>query len=555
MPLGAAAGDAIKELAIDALSSTCVPELFGRIWAQSGAIGPGLLPKSVHQLGIVVGTEKILHDDFLEGSLAWLEGIFQSSEIEVRTEALSIASGLVGKDESRSSWLFERSLALFHEALDFPNHDIRRTAFDFLNSISIQFQERSVSIVQPCVSFLQSVLTRELTADCTSAPLTNAIDTGYSLDLTLLDPLSQAIAYFLRERDYDGQKEGVTALTRLARALTNAPVAAELFELTIAIVESCEESEILSAAFDPLRRVFKFCHQQQPALFFEKSMALISKVMAGKIALMQDRPAPECPAFASLVQDFMDFIGQVFAASPAGVDPVCDSLLQWLLVVADTDRFSVIGALTDAVEYCIVDDHVVAAVCEYVFANWRILNDPDVQQNVAYFMALLIRTRPHSVAVVREILPLVGEWWRNGLCKKSGYEEMLANCASFFLAFAAADADAVDDALAIAAIAKFPPAQAGETAAMAEALLAVTARPAARPAAAEALARLLTETEAARQRRKLPDALIARIVAEFRALMAEQAIAEGVMALYRRKQTKAAALRALLEPAEHAETV
>jgi hypothetical protein len=270
--------------------------------------------------------------------------------------------------------------------------------------------------------------------------------------------------------------------------------------------------------------------------------------MRGDVAIMNGRSAPECPALAPIIQPFMEFLGDVFAAGPSGVEPVCDSLLEWLTTVNETDRFSLIGALSDAVEYCPVEDRVISAMCNYFFANWRVFSDPDVQHNVASFMAMLVRTRPEHISTAREMLPIVTDWWRHGLCKRSGYEEMLVNCASFFLALVAVDSTSVDNALTIAAIGRFPPAQRGETTAMAESLLAVaqSSTTEIQAAAAAALARLLTEPKSVRDRRAIPESLMARILEAFRWLMAWDSIRHGIVASYQRKRTKAAALQELL---------
>jgi hypothetical protein len=186
--------------------------------------------------------------------------------------------------------------------------------------------------------------------------------------LTLLKPVCSAIAQFLREGEHDGQKGALTSLARVARALAESPAAAELFELTATAVETFEETENLDAAFQALRRIFKFCYRRQQSFFLEKAVGLITKVMLGDIAIMNGRSAPVCPALAPLIQPLMGFLGDVFAAGPSGVEPVCDSLLEWLATVNETDRFSLIGALSDAIEYCPVEDCVISAICNYFSA-------------------------------------------------------------------------------------------------------------------------------------------------------------------------------------------
>jgi hypothetical protein len=439
--------------------------------------------------------------------------------------------------------LFPPALTVLDSVFACSIEDIRRCGFEFLKSVSLQFRRKAVPIVQRYLPFLQS----SLAGSRDSALLASAIYTGYSLDLTLLGPVCDEICNLLRDGQYDGQKDALAALTRLASALSGSSSAPSLFDLVISAVETVTEPEILESAFESLRRVFKFCHRDDPSFFLERSVQVVARVTAGDIKFMGGRPAAACPALAPLVQPFMEFLGDIFAADPAGVGPVCESLLGWLATVKESDRFAVLGALSDAVEHCAVEERIVADLCGHIFANWKVFTDPDMQHNVASLMAVLVRKGQLQIA--REALPIIAEWWRYGLCKKAGWEEMLANCASFFLTLAAADQDAVDDALAVAAMEKFPPVQSGETVNMAEALLAVAQRDdrPVRAAAAAAIARILTEEESVRERRKIPDVLMERIIDAFRIIMQEKSVRDPIVAAYRRKRAKVTVLLKIIE--------
>ncbi|MBO7205255.1 MAG: hypothetical protein J6V08_02425 [Candidatus Methanomethylophilaceae archaeon] len=60
----------------------------------------------------------------------------------------------------------------------------------------------------------------------------------------------------------------------------------------------------------------------------------------------------------------------------------------------------------------------------------------DLQQNVCYFMSMLIRRFPGSIELGTAMYATIQSWWAHGITKKSGSAEMLENAASFFLSYA-----------------------------------------------------------------------------------------------------------------------
>jgi hypothetical protein len=148
------------------------------------------------------------------------------------------------------------------------------------------------------------------------------------------------------------------------------------------------------------------------------------------------------------------------------------------------------------------------------------------------------------------MLPVITEWWNFGLCKKSGYEEMLANCSSFFLTYALADPEGIPEELIVRALERFPPADRAETVTMCESVLTIAAASgtsvAMQAAIAKGIARLLTETEANKAKRKLDQAILGKLLELLRAIMANEQIAEQVLQEFRKYRTKLAQLHALL---------
>jgi hypothetical protein len=380
---------------------------------------------------------------------------------------------------------------------------------------------------------------------------TAAIYAGRSKDQTLIVETATVIMHFLKEGKYDEQLRGVQALGNAAPGMADLPLAAELYEQAIAVISTVEQPELVEAGLEALRRVFKFCRHQNPETYIAKTFEFVSAFVGGSITLLQGTPVADTPFGSSLLQSLMEFLGDLFAAAPVGIDGICEYLLCWLASATQSDQYAILGALTDAIEYCAVDDHTLSRLLQWLTEAVPRLTEPDSQHNSAYLLSLLLRKYPQYREHAAAFLPIITEWWNFGLGKKSGYEDLLANCVSFFLAYACVNPAGIEEELLIRALAKFPPADMGESATACELLLSILKSGGIsgefQAAIAEGVARLLTEPEGKRAKRKISEELMDEVREAFRGIMARVDIHGEILSEFQNKRSKLAEILAILE--------
>jgi hypothetical protein len=307
------------------------------------------------------------------------------------------------------------------------------------------------------------------------------------------------------------------------------------------MIRSHTEIDFLDEAMTAARRLFKFCRAQDPELFTTEALLFVGDFLRGEIQFLNGRLPHDFPGISDIVQPVMEFVGQVFAARPAGIDELCEHLLSWASVATQLEAFPIIGALGDAVEFCPISDELVTHFCRFITELAPRITDIDLQHTVSYIFGMLLRKFPREIGMGMEVLPVVMQWWNRGL-EKSGCEELVSNIASFFLSCEYVKRSTINEPLLVECVRKFPPDDIGETNTQIELLCFLTPDKSARfqLATAVAFSKLFTEGETENRKRKILPDLHERGMWLFRGLMENDEIRNDVISLYHKQKQKTA---------------
>ncbi|OHS95643.1 hypothetical protein TRFO_38241 [Tritrichomonas foetus] len=537
--------------------------LLSTVWNIRDKIQPEMITSYMEVTAkIIENSQDSLDDEVIDSIIEWLETIFTpETDIVTCASALIIISVLITYDESLIEFLIPQCQQTATEAFQTNNPDAISKSCDYLKSVAVTFKTRSIEIISPFVPFLGQALMNQSYQSV--ALVTASIYCGYSGDPTLTEPIIKILMDYLKDdNELELQICGCEAVEDFARLLgkLSAPEnnpnssnfgasAVELYQLVTNIIVTVEEAELINKAFCGARNLYKHCRMTNLLKFQELTGNFITKFLSGQIKYLNGQPPFNVPKMDLLMQDVMRFFGTFFKSKPQGVTPICLNLVEWMKQTAEKNIFSIIGALTDAIEFCQIDESVPIQMCSFIQSTANMINDPDLQQNISYFLGLLCRFFSQQIGLVQQVMPSILNWWSRALSKKSGYKELLANIASFFLSYANLD-EGFPENLLIGAFNQFPPVDLLETATMCQSTIGLFSKRQPSPevivAAANALSRLFIESSANLEKRKIPEDVFVQTKNLFKSLMSNQQIMNTVFASYNSKKKKKEQLMKLL---------
>ena len=547
--------------ALDNLCQKCDSEIEGliqRVWALSGMVSPeNGAAGFVRLMASVVKLMEEVDDDFLNDVVGFLENMFKTNDPEIQAESLKLVAEVVSKEESMAELLLPACTDLFGVLLKYENKEVVSATIESLGSLSESLQEKSIPLIQPVLPVILEYVKVDENGDIGSeaddALSAAACYACHTANLELMSHVCGICLSFLKEteRPYlqDAAARAIIFLSK-SQKLAEVPVVVDIFQQLVQMLLGPYSLEYVSRIFDAAGAVFKRARRVNEALFNQKAIEVIQRWLAETI---NGQNIFQHPGLVAILDDIMLFVGRVFKAGITGVDQICAGLLQAMANCTNDVKFCILGALTDAVEYCQVSPEIISNVCQLLLESIKTVNDLDFRQNVAYFMSMLMRKYPQQVELGNMMRPAIEQWWTTGLTKKSGYEELLVNCASFFLSYGNANPSALSEAMLTAALTKFPPnADIGESASMLTMICSLLQNHGSlfseklQATLALSLAKLFTEPESKLTSRKIPDATLATARQVFKTLMNNPQINEFVRSNFQKKRTKIRALEAVL---------
>ncbi|KAH0792496.1 STE family protein kinase [Histomonas meleagridis] len=464
--------DSICYLAYNAIITLCqasdtdLISLFPIVWSlhTNNAIKETQINSYITLISSIISSTENLDDEIVDSILVWLDELYnENNPITIHASALNIITELIIKDETLVDSFLPQIIQTLNQGLNSENDDVIQDCLMFLQTFSKAFKEKSVPIIQQFLHSLENLLHCHHNRPMSQTMMVTSFYTGYSKDITLLMPLCEIIDSFLNDFDsQEKQDDGCLAITYLSRVLSTSPYSIKFFQTIIGIIRRITEIELLETAFRSLKALYKRCHQFNPQIFMEESMKFLNDLFGGNITFLNGVPPYQVPKFSYLIDSLMEFISSIFISGQTNIEPICEYLLQWLQVANEEEMFSIIGSLCDAVEYCNIDSRITINICQFIIKFSNIIKNIDLQQNIAYFMSLILKKYPQELELAKQILPFMIQWFENGKSKETGTQELLANIASFFLEFACLD-NSFDENLLIEAIKKFPPFDLGES--------------------------------------------------------------------------------------------
>jgi hypothetical protein len=275
------------------------------------------------------------------------------------------------------------------------------------------------------------------------------------------------------------------------------------------------------------------------------ALELFHSIFSGALSVLAGKPLTD-PS-SELPPDFLDATAAFASSLIRHKGAIADSIASSLLPLLDRTIYEslVLDVFVDGIASDALSPPLIQSLLDILPRLIECAHN-STRQTIVFTLSLLSRRDPGIVSSLVPVVPVLLQWW-NG---SAALPLLRANLAAFFLYLAVVAAETVAPDLVLLALDAFPPADCDEAPFMAGSLLALAGGGSLSDdglvRVALALSRLLTETKGVRRRMRIPGDTFAALVALFRALCANGAIAQAVFASVEGRAAKAEALAAVL---------
>lgn len=509
------------------------------------------LPDFISLICTIIDKTETLDDDIIDTIMAWLETFYTGEkDISIRSAALLLTDALIKKDESLENLLIPPSVATVQEAFASGENDSIRNACIYLQTIASTLKHRSAEIIKPFTDNLKSAMIEDNQYKSLALE-TASIYSGYANDTSLCDVILPLVSQMIESNDEIDQSAACDSLIYLSRILKENPISFDLYQLVINTLSQEKDQQLLQTAFIAAKSLYKRCINTKREQYMEVTYNYLIQLMSGGVAFLDGCESPfNHPKMNFLIEAIMELFSVFFKSNPGDVTTICMNFIQWLGQADEDTAFPIFSTLTDAFEFGAVNETIPRELCQYLQAKGESIQNPDLQQNISYFLALLCRKSPESAALANQVMPLIVDWWKRGHAKNAGYKEALDNMASFFLSYAVID-PSLPEELIVGALQQIPPTDLLETEDMVKSALGLLSKKQDSVQillnTALALSRLFTESQSQLDSRKIPDDVVAQAITILKQLMSIHDIQQVVLAQYVKSKSKKARLLKVLQ--------
>ena len=533
MNLVVSANDEVRNSAYDALMTLCetcdteVDGLFDAIWSfqTKDMVRPADLENYILLVAHVVRLSNDINDDKLAKLVGFIRTVFTSGdELSTKTTGLQLVSTLLAKRETLVPELVPAVTPVLNEALQFSDQGVVCQALAFIQNLVFSFGSSVADVVKPYIAGVAHFITDTVAG---TGVFISAIKAASAIvkslgDAGLLQTTIAACTSLIQTSEIESRITGCESVALISKVLAagqHLNLAMELFGAICSIVETEDDVDAINAAFEALTKLLKKCRPLSASGFDERSIALLRSILQGEIKylkgsvqLLFDSP----PEFVEYLMEFM----AVYARHGQAVNDICKFVVEWLPNASEAVLASLTGVLTDAIEYNTsnVNPAIVGAVVTFVGSIAEKISDPGAKQNIVVLLYVMLRTGAIDIATANKLVPLLNQWWNQGVSEPVGQKSLLSNIAVFYLDIHIRGGE-VDGAVLQQAILAFPPADLKESQRMSELMITLMSRdqaPDVRRAFAISVGDFLTEPKAVSDKRKVKEETRNQLVGIFK---------------------------------------
>lgn len=182
---------------------------------------------------------------------------------------------------------------------------------------------------------------------------------------------------------------------------------------------------------------------------------VFESVSSGNIPFLEGKKLKESGAASFVFPAFCTFCSALLELSSPSSDQIVEYLLEWYNLDDELAHFEVSRAFIALLDGNAVSEEKTNEVLRSVLDDIEKASEPSLQQNIVYFLNLLVQRHENLIEIIKGYLGQINDWYNNAKAEKVGYQDLLANIASLYLSLAV-KVD-LDNSYCSAALEQFPP--------------------------------------------------------------------------------------------------
>jgi uncharacterized protein YaaQ len=463
VPLLTLPSSEVRDHAYKALLHLCdmidckVPDFYRAIRAISPSVPDGDLVLYMTALAYSVQLAPELDDDDIDGLLTLIEKA--CSSVETAAPCLAVAHALAERDSDQLDDVMRLVSPTIGPLLASEDSEAIQMTLSFLNDML-----RSSFLPAGFLSAADLMRFALGEEERTKLPAVLACSHLSVLETSLDPQLFETVATGL---DSDGSSIQGTAIE--AVSILNVVLSDEqrtrCFDRLAAITSEGIDVATIKTAIHGISLIVVTDQTK-----IDAAISLINRMISGDVAFLGGLSLSQVDTAMGLLHEVCGLISNIVLPGTPIPVPVIEFLLEFLQRPSELDKCPAVEALSDLVLRDAVTSEARELIIGAVVAQIPGATDPPLQANIIYLLNVLVMRDRVFIAPIIGLLETLANWWSMGLSHRSGYQDVIENLSSLFLAMAIYSPDFPANLL-VQVFDQFPSEESDQTGAMCENLL------------------------------------------------------------------------------------
>jgi len=417
-------------------------------------------------------------DESFDLAIEVLTSVAEKGELYRLSASLDVALALIRNDDSQAPSILEIVLPGIHTCFESGNKNLVFESASFLGNIAPLLREIGNDFLTTYIPLLN-----DLCVNHPSSFVKSGVIEALSKIARYVPSLKDSILPVLIDQLVLGLKSDKDLVLvaselgiRLMKKNLDTDIQKTVFDEVLLRIDSpSSDEDIIGDSFLTLSKILKYVSQDNQPAFLEKSVAVFHSLVNCTIPFMKNSEIALSPMFPHVSQPISHFLACLLRFKTDVADDICHYLLKWLDQGSDFESYDITGAFIEAIKTGIISSETTSLILSSVAKSMETTTEPSNQQNIVYFLNVLIQCYPDMIDNVISLLPIIEKWFREGKENVFGYQETLSNIASLFLEMSKRYPDFPIDYVN-SALMYFPPADNLETMPMISSILEISRR-------------------------------------------------------------------------------
>jgi len=433
------------------------------------------LPNFIRIVTRAVDISEDFDDEQCDGAIEIIRKVLETNSIEMIAAAFQMGISLLKQDEAHLETVCELLLGSVDSCLDIQNFEYVASiveSINFVGDLALHLKDSADSIISQFVSKIFSHLKNENKAISQRSLVSMAkiLRTCPNHHQEYLSDFVSSLDNALKSEKKSSQESAIEAINIIRRSLDEETK--RLFYERMLEIINTETTRLLliSSSFLAASKLIKSSKSENKSYYIDIGRNTVNKIISTEIPFLEGKELRISGASSFLFANLCRYLSSLLVNGLDEADEICSFLLPWFQNESELEHFSVTGTLISAMQTNSISQVIRQTILESIINEISFASDPSLQQNIVFFLNLLVQNDDSFIAPVCEILSSIEKWRHNAKEAKFGYQDVLSNIASLYLTIAAKVPD-FDQSKLVYAFAEFPPFDVSECSSMISSIL------------------------------------------------------------------------------------